>query len=137
MNDRLQRRINHTLAEHGFGELTDPGLVHQLAFFVRSHEHFRSLLITAEPEERRNMYEAMSPYLRFKPRSFDEYMADAAADAEARQLPTQDAEGGLHEFQVPEISGPSGRGGQDHNPVHEAGPDDPEEKVTHAVDEKT
>jgi hypothetical protein len=103
VNDRLQRRINHTLAEHGFGRLDDPGLVHQLAFFVRSHEHFRSLLVTADPEERRNMYEAMSPYLRFKPRTFDEYMTEARADAEARRLPIEQPDGTLREFEVPEI----------------------------------
>jgi len=103
VNERLQRRINHTLAEHGFAELTDPGLVHQLAFFVRDHAHFVSLLIACDPAERRAMYEAMSAYLRFKPRAFDQYMMEAREDAERRRLPVEQPDGTLKEFQVPEV----------------------------------
>lgn len=103
MNRALRKRINRTLGQHGLGQLDHPGLVHQLAYFVRDHDHFRSLLIACEPAERRHMYEAMAPNVRFKAHSFEQYLAEARTDAEARQLPIQAEDGTLKPYQVPEI----------------------------------
>ena len=72
--------------------------------YVRDHEHFRQLLTAAQPETRRDMYEAMKPYLAFHAKPLDAYMSESGALAEAQQLPTVDADGMLHPFNVPEIA---------------------------------
>ena len=104
MNRQLRRRINQTLGKHGLAQLDNPGLVGQLAYFVRDHEHFRSLLIACEPDKRTDMFNAMAPNLRFKARSLEQYLIEAKADAEARRLPVQAEDGTLKEFQVPEVN---------------------------------
>lgn len=90
MQSAAQRSsIDKVLMAHGLGRLRDgAGLVAQLAYLTRDHDHFRSLLNRCEPTERRNMYEAMRPYLRFDPKPLDVYISELAMDAEARQLPT-------------------------------------------------
>lgn len=97
--------INHFLKSKGLSGLDQAGpLMAQLAMFVRDHHHFRSLLNTCEPENRRDMYEALSPNLRFKPKPLWEYMIEIYADAEARQLPTIGEGGKLEAFKVPEVA---------------------------------
>ena len=103
MNRALRRRINQTLGEHGLGQLDHPGLVNQLAYFVRDHEHFRSLLVACEPDKRTGMFDAMAPNLRFQARTLEQYLMEARQDAEARRLPLQAEDGTLKEFQIPEI----------------------------------
>lgn len=103
MDSHLKVRINRFLGERGLGQLDDPGLLGQLGFLVRDHDHLRSLLVTCVPEERRNMYDALAPNLRFKPRLLDEYIAEAKADAEARQLPTIEPDGSFKAYKVPEV----------------------------------
>lgn len=96
--------LNHELKSHGFASLDEAGtLVAQLAFLVSDDRHFASLLNACEPEERRNMYDAMAPNLAFRPRPLAEYLIDAAQDAERRQLPTIGPEGQLLAFKVPEV----------------------------------
>lgn len=102
MQDRI--RLNHVLGRIGLGQLNDPGLVGQLAFFVRDHEHFRQLLVKCVPEERRHMYEAMRPHLRFAAHSLDQYISDAARIAEQRQYPVVGEDGRLHPFRPAEIT---------------------------------
>ena len=103
MNRALRRRINKMLGEHGLGQLDHPGLVNQLAYLVRDHDHFRSLLIACEPDKRTDMFNAMAPNLRFKARTLEQYLTEARADAEARRLPIQAEDGTLKEFQIPEV----------------------------------
>ena len=99
-----QRVMNRLLTAAGLGKLDEPArLLPELACYVRDHEHFRSLLMGCEPQLRYGMYASMRPYLRFRPKALDEYLADAAADAEARQLPTVDADGNFHPYIPPSI----------------------------------
>lgn len=100
---RDTRPINRLLGQSGLAQLGDPGLIPQLACLVRDHAHFRSLLITCEPEERRAMYEAMAPNLSFQARSLDAYLTEAREDAAARQLPTVAPDGTLQPYRVPEV----------------------------------
>lgn len=102
MNAALRAKINNTLALHGLGQLNDPGLPSQLGYLVRDHEHFRQILAAAEPEHRREAYEALRANLRFEPKPLDVYMAETAMDAAARQLPTVDVDGKFHAYLVPE-----------------------------------
>lgn len=103
-SEQERRQINHFLGRAGLGQIEEAGpLVQQLAFMVRDEAHFRSLLTRCDPEQRRGMYEAMRPHLRFTPKPLDVYVAEAAQDAEIRQLPTIDAAGQLQPFRVGEV----------------------------------
>lgn len=97
------RIINRLLGESGLAQLTDPGLPAQLAALVRDECHFKSLMLACEPAERTAMYEAMAPNLHFRPRPLHEYLIEAQREAEARQLPTIDEAGRLHEFRPAEL----------------------------------
>lgn len=66
--------IENFLLAHGFADLNDPALIHQLAFHVKDHEHFREIILATGIEERHNCYEAMAPYLRFKAKPYYEYL---------------------------------------------------------------
>jgi hypothetical protein len=90
--ERLE--INSYLAKRGLGQLDDPGTIHQLAFLVQDHDHFRQLLQRCDPLLRRKMYEAMRPGLRFTPRALDAYVAEMAAEADRRKMPAYDQETG-------------------------------------------
>lgn len=97
------RVINRLLGESGLAQLTDPGLPSQLAALVRDEVHFKSLMLACEPEHRTAMYEAMAPNLHFRLRPLHEYLIEAQREAEARQLPTIDEAGKLHEFRPAEL----------------------------------
>jgi len=97
--------INHELKRRGLASLAEAGaLITQLAFFVRDHAHFRALINACEPEERRHMYDAMEPYLSFRPKPLADLLIELAQDAEHRQLPTITPQGGLKPFTVPELN---------------------------------
>jgi hypothetical protein len=86
--------INRMLNSHGLGSLEEgTGLLSQLGFLVVDHEHFRSLLVRCEPENRSSMYDSLKPYLRFQAKPLDVYIAESARLAEQQQLPTVDADG--------------------------------------------
>jgi hypothetical protein len=85
-------------------QLDDPGFLAAFGVFVRDHDHLKSLLFACEPEQRRQMYEAITPHLRFKARTFDQYLQEVREDAEARQLPTLAADGTLQGYRVPELT---------------------------------
>lgn len=101
MPDR--RVINRLLGESGLGQLSDAGLPAQLAALVRDEAHFKSLMLACEPPMRSEMYEAMAPNLHFKARPLHEYLIEAQREAEARQLPTMDAQGNLRPFRPAEL----------------------------------
>lgn len=77
-------QINRALKKRGFGGLEDPNVVQHLAFCVRDHDHFRTVLMGVVPAERVNAYEAMRPHLRFQAKPLDVYVAEAA-DLAARK----------------------------------------------------
>jgi hypothetical protein len=85
MNAMLRSRINRMLGEHGLAQLDDPGLLPQLAFLVRDHDHFRSILVECEPAERANCYNALAPNLRFEAKPLDVYVSEAGQIAEREQ----------------------------------------------------
>lgn len=94
--------INHELRSRGLSGLDKAKeLVPQLAMFVRDSTHLSSLLNACDPEERRHMYEALEPYLRFRPKPFHMYLIEMAADAERRQLPTIGPNGDLVAYKPP------------------------------------
>lgn len=102
--------LNRLLASAGLGALDNPmRLCNELASYVRDHEHFRQLLTAAQPETRRDMYEAMTPYLAFHAKPLDVYMSDSGALAEAKQLPTVDENGYLHPFSPPVVASVAGQ----------------------------
>jgi hypothetical protein len=101
---RDKHAINRFLQVRGFGRLEDgAGLVEQLAFLVQGHDHLRELLIACEPELRRNMYEALRAHLRFPAHPLDTYISQAAAIAERKQLPLQNADGTLSPFKREDV----------------------------------
>lgn len=69
-----------------------------LARFIRDHKHFESLLSEADPEWRKEMYEALAPNLRFQAKPLDVYIAGAKQMAEREQLPVLDVNGNLQPF---------------------------------------
>jgi hypothetical protein len=83
LQDRL--RVNHELKRLGFGGLDDPKLLDQLAFFIRSHEQFRGILMSAAPDQRRLAYESLAGRLRFAPKPLDVYEREAKERAEREQ----------------------------------------------------
>lgn len=100
----MRSQINRLLQSNGLGRLEEgAALMSQLGFLVRDHDHFRSMLITCPLDQRRNMYESLRSYLRFPAKPLDVYESEAAADAEARQLPIQAADGTLKPFNPPEL----------------------------------
>ena len=89
--------INRMLQSHGLGTLQDlAGLISQLGFMVRDHEHLRSLLVRCEPENRSAMYDSLKPYLRFTPKAMDVYIAESAERAANQDLPTIDSSGNIN-----------------------------------------
>lgn len=102
------RLVNHALMSNGLGSLSDPGLIRQIGFIVtkvvNDHEDFRALISRCDPAQRPAMYEALKPYVtRFTLKPLDFYIARSGELAEAKQLDTQDADGTLKPFRVPEI----------------------------------
>jgi len=95
--------INWVLRARGLGTLEEPGTVAQLAYMVEDHLHFMELLRACEPSLRRDMYEAMRPHLRFPAHPLDRYIAAAGESAEAAELPTLDAAGGLRPYMAHSI----------------------------------
>jgi hypothetical protein len=95
--------VNRILKAWGLGSLDEPDAVPALARMVQDHDHFGEILRACDPQLRKEMYDAMSPNLRFKARSLDWYMIGAKEHAESMQYPTLDAEGNLHPFMPPSI----------------------------------
>ena len=99
-----RKTINNYLGNRGLSTLDDPrGLVQQLGFMVEGHDHFKQMINKCPPQERRNMYEALRPHLRFEPKPLDVYVSELGMEAEAQKLPTLDVDGKLHEYRPAEI----------------------------------
>lgn len=97
-------KVNHELKRLGFGGLDDPTLMTQFAFFVRTHEQFRGILMSVKPDERRIAYEALAPRLKFGPKPLEVYEREMKEKAEREQLPIWDGSAYPKPFKVPEIS---------------------------------
>ena len=103
-----REQINRHLGQHGLAQLDDQSLVLQIAYLIEGHNHFRQLLCRCVPEERRNMYEALKPHLRFRAAPLDVYIAEAGRIAQNEQQMTVDTEGQFHAFHAsPEINSES------------------------------
>lgn len=74
--------INRVLRSHLLPPLESPGVVVALAGIVEDHQHFMELLRACEPNLRRDMYESMSPYLKFKALPLETYIIMAKERAE-------------------------------------------------------
>jgi hypothetical protein len=74
-----------------------------MGYLVDNHRHFADLLKVCEPVLQRKMYEAISPHLRFRAKSLEEYISAGKQHAEAAQLPTIEPDGTLKEFVVPVV----------------------------------
>lgn len=75
--------MNTHLRKHGLGTLDDPTILDQLAFFIRSHEKFRDMLMKVTPEQRAVAYKAIAPRIKtFKPRKLEDYEAEGKRLAE-------------------------------------------------------
>jgi hypothetical protein len=96
--------INRVLKARGLPALDQPGVVAHLATMVQDHGHLMELLRACDPVLRRQMYEAMSPYLRFTAWPLESYIMEAKE--RAAQLPTVDAAGELHPPTIPVIEIP-------------------------------
>ena len=66
MNRQLANRLNQML--------NDPSEPYQLSPLIRDHDQFRRLLLATPSKYRQEMYAALVRDLRFKARTFDEYM---------------------------------------------------------------
>jgi hypothetical protein len=108
-----ENAINRVLRSWGMGSLGEPGVVAQFASLVDDHAHFMKLLRACEPHQRRDMYEAMAPNLRFPAKPLEDYMVEAKAHAAAAEYPTLDEQGNLHQYYPPEVNTASWRPDQD------------------------
>lgn len=106
MKRRDDNAINRVLGAHGLGTLDDSGVVSALGDMVADHQHLAELLRACEPDLRREMYEAMTPHLKFTPKPLEDYVIAAKEHAEAAQLPTMDSAGNLHPYRQPFAGSP-------------------------------
>jgi hypothetical protein len=110
-----RKTINTYLGNRGLATLDEPqGLMAQLGYLVDDDQHFKGLINKCAPEERRNLYEALRPHLRFEPRPLDVYIAELGMEAEIQQLPTITTDGKLQAFRPTEIRSAIGEAIHDH-----------------------
>jgi hypothetical protein len=86
LNQKEKRQLNTELMIMGLAQLNDPVLIEQMANLVSDwpgdkHEYMVDLLITCEPGNRYEMYNAIAPRLRFKALSFPQYESQIALRA--------------------------------------------------------
>ena len=87
---KLQNRMLNRL---GLPTHDNPsGFIELFARAIENHDDFRRFLVTCEPRQRYDMYESLRPHLKFNAYALDVYMAQAAQEAEAKQLPIWDGE---------------------------------------------
>lgn len=79
------KNINDELHKLGFGNLKDPGLVPAIAYYIKSHEQFRSQLFSVMPDKRKIAYDSLRPHLRFEAKPLDVYEAEMKLEAEKQQ----------------------------------------------------
>ena len=88
----LRKRImNHRLQLNGLATLDQPReLLEQLALGIRSHDDFRKLLLTVEPDKRQDCYQSLCGRLSFEAKPLEDYIIEGKQIAENRQLPEWD-----------------------------------------------
>ena len=96
--------INRVLKAWGLGSLNEPGAVEALSRMVQDHDHFGEILRACEPRLRREMYDSMSPNLRFRPRPLESYIIAAKEHASSQQFPTLTEDGNLKPYMMPSIT---------------------------------
>lgn len=71
-----------------------------LAKGIEDHEKFRKVLVTTDPELRKDAYETLRPMLKFRAKPLDVYIMESAQQAERERLAVVDptAPGGYREF---------------------------------------
>ena len=103
MDTITRAKVSHELRKLGFGALDDPNLVPQIAFCIRSHEHFRGMLMGVVKEQREFAYRALAPHLRFTPKPLDVYEREIQEKAEREQWDIWDGTAYPKPFKVGEI----------------------------------
>lgn len=83
-----KKKVNAELKRLGFGGLEDKNLLDQMAVCVRDHRHFRGILLSVPPEQRKIAYEQLSPRLLFKPKTLEAYEIEGKQNAEQMQVAT-------------------------------------------------
>jgi hypothetical protein len=101
-----RQRINHELKTLGFAGLEDNSVLQQIATLYTTHESFRGLLMSTEPKERRNAYEALKPHLCFAAKPLDVYEREIHEKAEREQWDIWDGSPYPKPFKVSEIESP-------------------------------
>jgi len=95
--------IDRILKAWGLGSLEDSASVPALARMVQDDEHFGEILRACDPKLRKDMYDAMSPNLKFRPRELEWYIIAAKDHASSQQFPTIDDEGNLKPYMMPTV----------------------------------
>lgn len=84
------KKVNRELQRLGIGHLKDANLMHNMAFLVRDHDHFRGILMHMPMPDRKEAYECLSPKLRFTAKTLEQYEIESKHLAEKNQLPHYD-----------------------------------------------
>lgn len=99
----VAKKVDRWLRNRGFGGIDDRNLVHQMAFMVRDHKHFRNILMAVEQDKRKLAYEAMSPHLQFNAKSLADYELEARQEADTMRLPTYHAADDIRPYKPAEV----------------------------------
>lgn len=74
MQDNERRRMENQLMMMGLKRLDDPQLIAQLGHLVTDHWFLMGLINECDQEKRVEMYEAIKPHLKFKPKPLEDYI---------------------------------------------------------------
>lgn len=90
LDDSERRTLENELLKRGLNGLDSPELIQQLAALVQDHWFLMGLLNEVDQPKRYDAYEALRPYLKFKPWPLEDYisaMAREASERESRMTP--------------------------------------------------
>lgn len=74
MTEAEARIVENYVLSRRLEEISHPDNLRFLAYLIQDHDHMREKLMTEpNPRLRREKFEAMRPYLRFRPDSVDGY----------------------------------------------------------------
>lgn len=96
-------RVNNQLKKLGFGGVDDPTLMAQFAYFIRTHEQFRGILMAVTPEQRAIAYQQLAPKLHFKAKPLEAYEREVKEKAEREQWDIWDGSAYPKPFKKAEI----------------------------------
>lgn len=74
MTPEERRKLENKMMVMGLTNMSDPNLIKQLAVLISDHEFLSGMLGACDVEKRREMYEALKPYLRFQAFPLEHYM---------------------------------------------------------------